>query len=108
MAPKRKQADGGKGKKFFKVKKQEEDSENEVEASEESNAENEEDEVSIPEEGGDGLADMMSKILHQNIGTKVCEKAGCIMHPDLSFVSISVISLGPRSSEEKDRFDERY
>eukprot|EP00598_Pedospumella_elongata_P003190 CAMPEP_0184972162 /NCGR_PEP_ID=MMETSP1098-20130426/4212_1 /TAXON_ID=89044 /ORGANISM="Spumella elongata, Strain CCAP 955/1" /LENGTH=236 /DNA_ID=CAMNT_0027494395 /DNA_START=53 /DNA_END=763 /DNA_ORIENTATION=- len=71
MAPKRKQADGGKGNKFFKVKKQEADSENEVEASEESNAEDEEDEVSIPEEGGDGLADMMSKILHQNIGTKV-------------------------------------
>lgn len=73
MAPKRKQADGGKGNKFFKVKKQEADSENEVEASEESNAEDEEDEVSIPEEGGDGLADMMSKILHQNIGTKVSE-----------------------------------
>jgi len=71
MAPKRKQNDTGKGKKVSKMQKQEE-SENEIEASEESNAENEsDDEVSIPEEAGDGLADMMSKILNQNIGSKV-------------------------------------
>lgn len=42
-------------------------------ASEESEAEDEpsEDEGSEPEEHNDGLADMMSKILNQNIGSKV-------------------------------------
>lgn len=73
MAPKRKQPDSSsKGKKFSKPEKKV-DSDNEQEASgEESNGENDsDDEVSIPEEGGDGLADMMSKILNQNIGAKV-------------------------------------
>ena len=111
MAPKRKQTDSGKGKKVSKVQKQEE-SENEIEASDESNAENDsDDEVSIPEEAGDGLADMMSKILNQNIGSKV-------QYLQFDSLFAQVFRLNKRSAiftpsgsgpcKEKDRADEGH